>query len=215
LPGSPDPNNPTKRVNVVDDFFMLRRENQTWIGTGYFVRTNDVATGLLYLPETHTGSPGKMGAGTLYRFSTNTTSVYQDPGDLFAAFDQARRPGGIRWTNVNRIADGVVHFRLRAFDTNGALITTNIPHPYLLNTDIIYRAPFLAQEVRQYSFYSNAVPAAVEMELAILEQGNWQRYKAIANPDAQLNYLSNHAGQVHMFRERIPVASVDPKAYQP
>jgi hypothetical protein len=29
-----------------------------------------------------------------------------------------------------------------------------------------------------------------------------------------MNYLTNYAGQVHIFRQRIPIRNVDPTAYQ-
>jgi hypothetical protein len=200
------------RTNVMEDFFMLKRDNRTWVGVGYFVRTNDI-NGLLWLPQTHAGSPGKAGAGTLYRFTTSTSDPYRDPLDLFTAFDNARRQGITRVTNVNRIADGVLHFKFRAYDTNGSLITTNI-YRRSPNTFVTYPSSVLPNEVHLYSFFSNAVPAAIEMELGILEQANWQRFKAMQVADVQHNYLSNHAGQVHIFRQRIPIASVDPRAYQ-
>jgi prepilin-type N-terminal cleavage/methylation domain-containing protein len=212
MQGLPGNTPQVQRTNIVEDFFMLRRENQTWYGIGYFVRTNDVS-GLLWLPETLSGSPGKMGAGTLYRLLVSTTNIYQDPSDLYAAFLRARAPGITYMTNVNRIADGVVDFRFRAFDTNGALITTNIPHRTLLNTDIRY-STVVPGEIGLYTFFSNAVPVSVEMQMGMLEQANWQHLKAMTTPDSMHNYLSNHAGQVHLFRRRIPIASVDFKAYQ-
>ena len=72
---------------------MLLRQNQTWIGIGYCVRTND-ATGRLWLPEC---GPGQLGVGSLYRFVASTNVIQNnglrsDPTQLLAAFSSACRP---------------------------------------------------------------------------------------------------------------------------
>jgi len=202
LPGSA-----RERTNIVEDYFMLLRQNLTWIGIGYCVRTNDLNGGL-YRAETQ---PGKMSAGTLYRFETRTTNAMENPLDLFTAFDFARRPGSAAISN--RVCDGVLHFRFRAFNTNGAIITNFISFNQT-NTAVLYPSPVASGEVGLYKFYSNAVPAGVELELGILEQRTWERFKAIAGPAPQRAYLSNHVGQVHVFRQRIPIRTVDSIAYQ-
>ncbi len=47
------------RTNVMEDVFFITRQNQTWKGVGYFVRTNLLLAGGLATP------------GLLYRFETN------------------------------------------------------------------------------------------------------------------------------------------------
>jgi type II secretory pathway pseudopilin PulG len=125
----PLPGSGLERTNLLQDCFMLLRQNQTWIGIGYLVRSADT-NGYLWYPQTEVGNPGKMGAGTLYRFSATLPAVYnglpQDPSQLFNAFRAVANPGSVVSATVsNRICDGVVHLRFRAFDTNGVLITTN------------------------------------------------------------------------------------------
>ena len=68
-------------------------------------------------------------------------------------------------------------------------------------------------EVGLYAFYSNTVPASVEVELGVLEDSTLQRAESIADPMAQMTYLSNHVGQVHIFRQRAWIRNVDPSAY--
>jgi len=63
------------------------------------------------------------------------------------------------------------------------------------------------------SFYSNAVPASVEIEMGVLEDRTLQHAEAL-NAANQMTYLSNHVGQVHIFRQRVPIRNVDPTAYQ-
>ena len=64
--------------------------------------------------------------------------------------------------------------------------------------------------------YSNTVPASVEVELGVLEDTHApaRRRSAQRAPPAQMNYLSNHVGQVHLFRQRVVIRNVDPTAYQ-
>jgi hypothetical protein len=60
---------------------------------------------------------------------------------------------------------------------------------------------------------SNVVPASVEVELGVLEDAVLQRAEGMSST-AQMNYLSNHVGQVHLFRQRVLVRNVDPSVYQ-
>jgi len=64
-------------------------------------------------------------------------------------------------------------------------------------------------------FVSNAVPAYVELELGILEPRVLERYRSMSgNSQAQIEYLSNHVGQVHVFRQRVAIRNVNFAAYQ-
>ncbi len=207
----PLPGSALVRTNLIEDCFMLLRQNQTWLGVGYLVRTND-ASGVLWYPETE---PGKLGVGTLYRFSATLPAVYggfaQDPSQLFTAFRAVSTPGSPASTAVsNRICDGVIHFQLRAFDTNGMLLTTNYP-----NIEVRY-STLAPGEIGLYTFCSNAVPAAVEMELGLLEQYTWERYNSIGNATARRAYLQREdiSSRVHLFRQRVPIRNLDPSAYQ-
>ena len=208
------------RTNILQDCFMLIRDNQTWTGVGYCVRTRN-ADGTLSLPVASTGN---MGAGSLYRYTTNlsvinpTSGLPNDPTLLFRTFLGAS--GNNSATSVlisNRVCDGVVHFRFRAYDTNGFLITRPMPPPprFPRTTDVAYSlaAP---GEIGLYQFCSNAVPAAVEMEFGILDQHAWDRYNSIVDPAARLAYLqrSDIASRIQLFRQRVAVRNFDPTAYQ-
>jgi hypothetical protein len=230
LPGAIPPSPPQQRTNFLEDCFLLLRQNQTWIGIGYCVRTND-ASGRLWLPEVLSGS-GQLGAGTLYRYTTSTNvlmtnGVAADPGQLYALFKTAAQAGSAAISN--RICDGVVHFRLRAFATNGfplfsdglhtnACFRTNsltVGHSLVSQT---FTTPNLGYPDNWSGlyFWSNAVPATIELELGLLEQYAWDRYNSIVNPSARLAYLQRDdtSSRVHLFRQRIPIPNVDPSAYQ-
>jgi len=192
------------RANVMEDVFFITRQNQTWKGVGYFVRSNLLNSGMV-------GTPG-----VLYRFETNY-SVSQfarlapTVNGPFAAYNLARR--GVNPTNgVSRILDGVMAFKVRAFDTNGLWITTTTN--YVGNVNLVATNTAYG-EVAWYSFYSNALPVSVEVELGVLEDRALQRVESLGGSfQAQTNYLAQQAGKVHLFRQRFPIRNVDPSAYR-
>jgi hypothetical protein len=217
------PNNP-QRTNLIQRFYFLSRLNQDWLGTGYEVVPND-ANGCV---------------GTLYRYSITN----YPRGALFDAYTPAGKLRGglvemsgqfqsplLDPTNMSRIADGIVHLRLRAFARNGYLITTNLitrtnaafpvkwngpytnlPNAYLYNSSFLYGNDTDLRQAACY-FVSNALPGYVELELGVLEPQVLQKYRSIPIGAVARNYLSNHVGQVHLFRQRIPIRNVDLSAY--
>ena len=217
LPGMP---NNVLRTNTVQRFFFLTRVNQDWIGNGYEV-----------LPE----NPGNPLVGTLYRFSaTNTPRT--GFMNLSRAFQNASRVayqsiwGGVPITNLHRIADGIVHLRVRAYANNGFLVITNqfrgtnsyardrsVALPNVWNYTNAWNTIACADAVNPDQsacyFMSNALPAYVDVELGILEPQILQRYRSIPVPAVQRQYLSNHVAQVHLFHQRVAIPNVDPTAY--
>ena len=211
------------RSNIVQRFFFITHQNQDWTGTGFQVA-----------PDYTVAGRGLGTVGTLYRFATNTSkygTVY-----LSGQFEDTMRRAALsgRYTNstLSRIADGVVHLRLRAFDTYGRLITPAFgnypPQPgTLLSTvwqwdvgDPNYNSFYINDQI-DYYFRSNAVPAYLELELGILEPRTLERLRSLVSNPSDPNqvpnartYLSNHVAQVHIFRQRIAVRNVDYAAYQ-
>ncbi len=215
LPGTTrgGPGTEDQRTNLVQRIFFLTQSNQTWLGIGYTV-----------VPDY-----ANAGVGTLYRFSTNHNNYTATniSGEFLAA--TLNNLNQISLTNLNRISDGVVHFRVRAFATNGyPILYDGIRTNAIFRTNSFYTGnmrlrnaaaniplAFVPDQV-DYYFMSNALPAYLELELGILEPHILDRFKAIgsSNPLAQRRYLSNHVAQVHLFRQRIPVRTVDFSAYQ-
>jgi hypothetical protein len=204
---------------VMEDVFFITRENQTWKGVGYFVRTNILRANILL-------SDGIGTPGVLYRFETNYSvaqfaRVAQTLDGPFTAFDLARR--GVNPTNgVSRILDGVMAFKVRAYDPNGIWMTTNLVVNGTTNLNVwVYPTNLLSgNEPSAFYMFSNALPASVEIELGILEDRTLQRAESLPNDlppppnDRRTLYLRDHAGQVHLFRQRFPIRNVDPSAYQ-
>lgn len=212
----------TLRTNVIQDCFMLARENQTWRGIGYVVRTNDAASG-------YTGYPDG-GIGTLFRYESEAREgqLRVTPFLLNGRFVGA----ALNATNMSKVLDGVVHFTVRCFDSAGRRITFDHPDVYgagmAYPTNSSHPNWWVTNEVRLFSFasglsrygetgcyfQSNAIPASVEIELGVLESREIDRARAISSPTARATYLSQQAGKVHLFRWRVPVRNADPSVYQ-
>ena len=197
----PLPASGNSRTNVLQDLFFLIRQNQTWTGVGYFVRTNDNGSSPIGLATS--------GLGALYRFKEDQSSQQfkNNPGLLFSDFNVACTNVNLNPTNTSLLLDGVLDLRIRAFNIQGGWIDTNSINIFATN--------HVAGEVGFYAFYSNAVPSAVEIQLGILEDRSLQRARSAGDLKA---YLQNPAigvvGKVHIFRQRAWIRNVDPSAYQ-
>jgi len=187
-------NPPDVVTNVMEQLFFLTRYNRQWNAVGFEVDSVN------------------NGVGTLYRYSSNNVPL---PNLAFQVTNFMNATSLLSTnTNFNRIIDGVVSFRIRTFSTNGALLFGNLLFgTFGTNaTGSIFAANMGNEYV--YRFNSNAVPAYVEVELGILETRTLERYRSYSNsPSLALNYLTNHAAQVHIFRQRIPIRAVDTAAY--
>jgi prepilin-type N-terminal cleavage/methylation domain-containing protein len=220
------------RSNQLEEVFFLTRNNLQWIGVGYFVETS---TPPLNPGDTYVNTVQQFGIGSLYRYETNVSGPFLPvklPSNPFSV-TPAGLLGDYLWMRsldrntllyppplirVRKIVDGVVHFRIRAFDTQGRLLPTfgvtspqytKFPSPAelaALNLPLYYS---------MYS-YSNAVPAYVELEMGVLQNRTLERFKTFSDntdPTAARKFLAAHAAQVQLFRQRIPIRNVDPSAY--
>ena len=186
----------TQRTNVLENFFILTRQNTAWTGVGYVVDTT----------STNYFNP-------LYRFTITTNVMAKNvPAILYTTFSNAS------FANMSHLMDGVMHLTVRAFDPNGYWMTNTIEMDggrFVTNRNVKFLLPALG-EVGFYMF-SNTLPASVEIQLGLLEDRTLQRAQSLPNGApvwAQSNYLAGRAGQVHLFRQRFPIRNVDPSAYQ-
>jgi hypothetical protein len=180
------------RTNVLENFFILTRQNTTWTGTGYIVDT----TSTNYI-------------NPLYRFSISTNVMaWNVPAVLYTNFLNTS------FTNMSHLMDGVVHLTVRAYDNNGYWMTNtyNFAGGQITTNRNVWFSPPVLGEVG-FSMFSNTLPASVEIQLGLLEDRTLQRAQSISGL-TQSNYLAQQAGKVHLFRQRIPIRNVDPSAYQ-
>jgi type II secretory pathway pseudopilin PulG len=191
------------RTNVQQYVYILSRGNNagvpTWYGTGYAV----------WLTPSNIYS--------LYRFSTNQPVAQTGaPYNLIVGFFNNFLPNP---ENYSHLFDGVIGFRIHAFDIYGHLIDYDRTNTIYTNAIPFSGVPQVGEV--GYGFYSNAVPAAVEIEMATLEDRTLQRAEsrpgdlpAVFPNDSRTLYLQQQAGNVHIFRQRIAIPNVDPAAYQ-
>lgn len=208
LPGTDTFGNSQSRTNVLDDLFFFTRENRNWQGIGYRVESRNMV-------------------GTLYRYETNVVNldfpalVYNWERDTGSDTPKFRDEVFFRQAGRSRVIDGVVHLRVLAYDSNGALITpdSNFLGPLgsigsVGVSNRVQRALVVAPDLNlEYHFRSNAVPAYLDLELGILEQKTAERCRNLPL-EAQAKYLESKAGNVQIFRQRIALRNVQPSVYQ-
>jgi type II secretory pathway pseudopilin PulG len=209
LPGTAVP--ALRRTNYQQRFFFFTKVNQDWIGTGYQVVPND-ANRLI---------------GTLYRFSiTNNSRI----GPFTNATTAFLTTPVTNTAYMSRIAEGIVHLRVRLFSASGfpiiadrnglgfAYVRTNAVLPTASSGYFAYAPvkdafaitdPRAPDETWGCYFVDDALPADVELELGILEPQLLARYRSIPVATAARQFLSDHVAQVHIFRQRISIRNVD------
>ena len=204
LPGSNQ-----QRTNLLEDIFWVSRQNlngrDSWVGTGYTV----VATNIY--PQF-----------PLYRFVTNAPVASSSPTNFYSEFTAAIAANAFTNTGWSHLIDGVVDFRVQPFDLNGYAMTNSYQYnagQYTIypNTTFFWSP---AYAFSSFYFISNAVPGSVEIQMGTLEDAVLRRAQSFFSVPptaneylAQSNYLSQQAGRVHVFRQRVFLPNVDASAY--
>jgi prepilin-type N-terminal cleavage/methylation domain-containing protein len=213
------------RTNVIDSFYFLTHSNLTTTLNGYVVAlTNAVLT--------------NAGFGTLYCFQTNfpssSTNLLLSASMFFQGLAGYAVSNIVTSGNNNnidsnlvRVADGIIHFRLLPYNPAGNLITppvstnagifiytyTNLEGTIYAATTNLPTLPFGENLV--CTFTSNAIPAYVDLELGVLESSTLATIAALPPGPVQQQYLANSmtAGRIHLFRRHVVLTTVDPQAY--
>ena len=202
------PGTSMQRGNTLEYFFILGRQNTKWTGAGYIV--NGASANPLY---------------PLYRFYAET-NISANPFTLFSNFTNLvfRAVYFNQWTNLSHVMDGVAHFTVHAYDATGYQMTNTVQFRaglWTTNRNISFAPPPLPLGEVGFIFFTNVVPASVELQLGVLEDRTMQRAESLGIPGsapmsnpAQWTYLQNQSGHVHLFRQRVPIPNVDSSAYQ-
>ena len=180
-------------TNVMQRVLFVAQYNQTWSAVGYRV---DPSTSM-------------KGYGTLYQ--------YRAAGPAFGVGSptQSILADFINDTNVySPVIDGVVGFRIRAYDPSGNEISTSAPS---MGVAAAYPSAYPAPQYNNgygyaYAFSNNVVPAYVEIELTVMESKTIDRYNSMAGANAA-TFWNNHIGQMHVFKERVSIPSLDRTAF--
>ena len=203
---------PPVRTNQVDTFFILSYENQMWKGVGYFV---DVySTNYIY---------------PLYRYDSTVYTLTNRWGPIpiftnfLANLPTPGKPVSDLNPNLHHLLDGAINLNVRAYDPNGVWLTNGYTsgQTWVVRNTTFYPIPPLGTEV-SLLMESNTLPAAVEIQLGVLEDRALARASSFitageprnsSNPGFS-NYLAQQAGKVHVFRQRVTIPNCDPTAYQ-
>jgi hypothetical protein len=189
------------RTNLVQSVFILTKQADVWKGVGYFVDTN--STTYIY---------------PLYRFDSSVMPGRPTPYQIFSNFclnvSSFSLPVSATNSNVHHLLDGVLHFNVRAFDTNGVWLTNGYPFGQSFQGKNVYFYYPAGGEVPMY-MCSNTLPAAVEIQMGVLEDRILQRASSMPmGTTVQSNFLAQQAGKLHLFRQRVNIPNVDPNGYQ-
>ncbi|MBI1841819.1 MAG: prepilin-type N-terminal cleavage/methylation domain-containing protein [Verrucomicrobia bacterium] len=141
--------------------------------------------------------------GALYRTETNFPywaltndaqglTGYQKQLRTFG-YDAQRTPDQTNF--FGRMIEGVVHLAFKAYDQNGLLI------------------PEWSRDRFAGYWFTNAplnlsttAPSAIEIELGVLDPDVRRRVKGMPDPNTVQNYLKDRAGNIQVFRQRIPIS---------
>lgn len=168
------------RTNVLQEIFFLTRSNNYWVGIGYRV-----------MNATH-------GAGALHRFAVATNQAWLNRSNLYHAVMDAYA------TNFVRVADGVIHLRVTAYDAAGRLMRHDQVLP-VVDPNVIIRADAINREETQLMFQDYALPAYLELELGVLSPFTMEQFRSIPNTNNARAYLVDQSGSVSLFRQRVPL----------
>jgi prepilin-type N-terminal cleavage/methylation domain-containing protein len=181
------------RTNSLEEVYFLSLLNKHWIGTGYRV-----------LALNANGIPvdfAKTGVGTLCRFSlSNHVANFRSP----SLYSRVMNVAPTNFANYQRVIDGVVHFRTRAYDHNGFLITNNFDTNILSGVFVVTNA---FNDNIEYAFTNKALPATLEIELGVLDPHILERFRSYPTNATVVssNYLARQAGAIHLFQQRVPI----------
>ncbi|MGD0814504.1 MAG: hypothetical protein ABSA83_12940 [Verrucomicrobiota bacterium] len=201
---------PTYRVNEVEDIFATVQTNNTWLGIGYSISNWFVD-----------GSGGPIpGVCTLYRYVAQTNTPLYSTNLLYSNYNQQVGYGTFTNTLFHRIADGVVHLKIYAFDADGNEMSLEPSYDqtgYVNGTQQCLQYPCIELVtnsvinslgvVFQTNVYqTNYLPHSIDIELGILEPETFEHARAMYSAGATAaasNFLANAAGQVEIFRQHI------------
>jgi prepilin-type N-terminal cleavage/methylation domain-containing protein len=199
------------RLNSLEGVYFLRPNRTTGTNRSWDINYYKV---LAFQPMTElvqeAGQPVVLqatlpaeGLGSLARRTVTVDLAWTNTGPFF---DLLSRTDPASLNQFSRVADGLVHFKVTPLDSRGMPLEleymrrgTN-PYPEVLMTN--QSAPF--PSVQTY-FFGSTVPAALQLELGILEPQAVEQWRALPTPASRNRFLTNQAARIHYFQQRIPV----------
>jgi hypothetical protein len=188
----PGAGNTVQELFLQEAFFLTRAND--WSAIGYRVLD----------PNAPNAAPLLMGA--LYRYTTNSVALHSTNffGTFLNELPNTANSRLVESGQMSRVIDGVVHFKVIAYDSRGfRFATTNV-------TDLEIFEPNEPDPAPYYAFRGKTLPSAVEIEIGILEPEAVIRARALpgtgtAYTDNLRRFLGENSGKIHLFRQRIPI----------
>jgi prepilin-type N-terminal cleavage/methylation domain-containing protein len=229
-------------TTVLQDVFFHRRFGENWSAIGYWVGpriTNGVdladlaknpslSVGRLYRYEEQLTRAQIRSLG-----SQDSSSNSDARNQWLGNFENLSRTNRLVFSAP--VLDGVVHFRIISYTSAGTPIyygrnDKGVPYMQALLNDFnaalakgsIPSKSYLSSRFEQlpaesvYSRFSDlsypTAPAALELEIGVLEPQVLRQYASIAEgqPGAAAAFLARNAAKIHMFRQRIPLRNASP-----
>jgi hypothetical protein len=159
----------TRVTNALQEFFFLTRQTE-WKCVAYLVVASSTNANDVNLFNN--------GVGTLVRYETTVSNINVfDPNTALSNYLTTLTP------NFQRVADGVVDFKIKGYDASGLLITN------------------------MTGFTNNLIPASIDLEFGILEPEVVRQARAFPTQLGSSNFLSNPnlGTRMHIFNTHIPI----------
>jgi prepilin-type N-terminal cleavage/methylation domain-containing protein len=201
------------RQHQLQDFFFLTREGLDWKCTGYFVRaTAEPTTNQLMVPRPADAILWQQGVGSLYRFEMKTNYLRMDNeflqthiANFFVIPITGSYPKDFPFENVVRVADGIIHLRVGCY-TNGVLV------PFV---DTFNNITLRDNDPADFVTLTNGQsPSHITIEMGVLEPKTLGLARAIPGGVGASNILRRAAGNVLMFRARVPVRTRNDRGFK-
>lgn len=179
------------RTNTLQDVSFLTRQGDEWVGITYRVHHNNRGAGSLYKAFV-TNNPNaalpQLQTAVVENLYTNASGIVPDITNHIAPV-------------FHRVADGVVHLRVRPYDDRGLLLGTGA---YTF-TNGVSSYTYETNTLADWYAFTNGVPAFVDLELAILDPKGVSQFGTRLAPADAWTYLEGQAHRVQLFTKRIPV----------
>ena len=181
--------------NLLQDVTFLTRRGNEWTATSYRVHHANGA-GTLYRAVVSTNIATMLTNATFRPIDQRLTvaNLVSNAMQRFTPPNSITNPPAAAGITFDRIADGVVHFRVHAYDNKGIrLVQTNSVYAHIGN------------EI--YSF-TNWVPEYVELELGILDPKAMKQFQAREYDSTKAqDYLKTQGYRTHFFHQRVQIRS--------
>jgi len=170
------------RLNYLRDLCYISRVGDDWYATAYRI------------------SNAVSGVGTLYRMVehwTNNSNPELTISDVLVPLSHLMVTSRVDHPSFHQVVDGVVHFSplpCNRFGQAAATVTNAFRLPGQAATD-------------SYAFTNTMLPAYIDLELAVLEPGAVEKFRARASidPARATNFLATQIGRTHVFRQRVAI----------